>query len=349
VLWHDRGVPANPPADDAARSARARRAARRRDSADERRQPPYDEAWGAAGFDDARGYGDDARGYGDDAGPAGDTPDAGPARVRRLLSAAIGGFALLLTVGLVFGAVTTRISYAVVVFGVQALFVFVWTVAARPPAPRVVAGVGLAAAVAADVAAVLVRPASLAPLAYVTAAAFVVGVIGQLSRPAGRVRVTESLASTLTVSVGVVAFAMLVVLTKHPRGTQSIVACFVAAGLALAVARLTDTVAALPRVAPQVPRGGLGVVLGAMAGTGAAALAGAYLDGLEVQPTALAGLLTAMVALMVDLSVAYSEAGRPAIVEDSAVGAARHMQGPLGGFALAAPVVYVASVLLVMS
>src|SRR5205807_274453 len=135
------------------------------------------------------------------------------APVHRLLSVATAGLAFLLTVGLVLGAMITHTSYAVVVFGVQVLFVLAWTVASRPPAPWVVAGVALAAAAGADIAAIWVRPASLAPLAYVTAAAFVAGVVGQLTRPAGRVRVTESLGSTLAEVVGVVAFATLVVLS----------------------------------------------------------------------------------------------------------------------------------------
>src|SRR6266508_3969072 len=224
-----------------------------------------------------------------------------------------------------------------------------WTVASRPPAPWVVAAVGLGAAIGADAAAAWVRPASLAPLAYVTAAAFIAGVLGQLSRPAGRVRVTESLASTLVVVLGVVAFATLVVLTRHPGGTQAIVACLVAAGVSLVVARLTDIVLPFPRLAPQVPRGGTGVVLGAMAGTAAAAVAGYYLQGLQTSQTAIAGLVTAVVAVVVDLSVGYAEASRQLAGETSALWLARNLQGPLGSFALAAPAVYAASALLLVS
>jgi hypothetical protein len=268
--------------------------------------------------------------------------------VRRLVSLTVAGFAGLLMVGLVMGAQTTRVSYAVVILGVQAVFVMAWTLASRPPAPRVVATVGLMAALVADGAAAWVRPASLTPLAYVTAAAFLAGVIGQLSRAAGRIRVTESLASTLVVVLGVVAFAMLVVLTRHPLGTQAIVACLAAAGVSLVVARLVDIVLPIPRLAPQVPRGGLGVVLGAMAGTAAAAAAGYYLAGLHTRETAIAGLITAVVAAVVDLSVGYADAGRQLAGETPALWLARHLQGPLGGFALAAPAVYVTSALLLV-
>lgn len=266
----------------------------------------------------------------------------------RLLSLAVAGFAAVVTLALVFGAMITHGAYAVVIFGVQVLFVLAWTIASRPPAPRIVAGVGLAASAAADIAAVWIDPASLAPLAYVTAGAFVAGVVGQLSRSAGRVRVTESLGSTLAVVVGVVALAALVVLSRHPRGTQSIVACLSAAGVAVIVARLTDVVAPTPRIALQVPRGGAGVVLGAMLGTGAAALAGSVIDGLTIGSAAAAGLVTALVAVVVDLSVGYAEAGRSIAGEPPALWAARQAQGPLAAFALAAPAAYAASALLLL-
>jgi hypothetical protein len=258
----------------------------------------------------------------------------------------IAGFTALLTLVLTLGAMIPTGLYAVVVLGVQVLYAVTWIITSRPPAPRIVAGVGLAAAAAADLAAASVDPASLAPLAYVTAAALVASVVGQLIRPAGRERVTESLGSTLVVVVGVVALGSLVVLSRHPRGTQSVVACLGAAGLAIMVARLTDTVAPRPRLAPQVPRGGAGVLLGLLAGTAAAAGAGSLAAGLSVGAAATAGLVTALVAVVVDLSVDYAEAGRRLAGDPPAPGLAVLMQGPLAAFALAAPVAYTASALL---
>jgi hypothetical protein len=127
------------------------------------------------------------------------------------------------------------------------------------------------------------------------------------------------------------------------------VACLAAAGVALVVARLTDIVVPLPRLAPQVPRGGTGVVLGAMVGTGVAALAGALIDGLAVGPAAMAGLVTAVVAVVVDLSVEYAETGRRLAGEPPAQWLARHFQGPVAAFALAAPAAYAASALLLLN
>jgi hypothetical protein len=274
------------------------------------------------------------------------TPSGSVPATPRTVALATAGISALLTFALAIGAMISHASYAVAVLAVQVLFVLAWTVATRPPAPRVVAGVGLAAAAAADLAAILADPVSLAPLAYVTAGAFVAGVVGQLTRPAGRVRVTESLGSTLAVTVGVVAFSSLVVLSRHPGGTQALMAGVLAAGVAVVVARLVDVVAPYPRLAPQVPRGGAGVVAGAMLGTGVAALAGALLDGLSTGPTAVAGLVAALVAVVVDLSIGYADAGRELAGEPPALWLARHMQGPLAAFALAAPAVYTATLLL---
>ena len=270
------------------------------------------------------------------------------APVRRLLSLSVALFAALLGFGLLAGALTLPGSYGFVIFGVQLFFVLAWTVALRPPGPWVVAVVGLAAAAGADLAAVLPANASLAPLGYVTVAGFVFGVLGQLLRGAGRQGVTESLGATLAVVVGVVAFASLLVLDRHPLGTRSIVACLSAAAVALVVARLADVVLPVPRTSPQVPRGTIGVILGAMAGTAAAGAAGLVLAGLNPEKTAIAGLVTAMAAIMADLAVSYAEADRELGGEPSALWIARHMQGPLGGFALAAPAAYILSVMVLV-
>lgn len=275
-----------------------------------------------------------------------DLPPSPFVPVRRFLSLLIGVFALLAALALVVSAHANHTSHAMVVCGAQLLFVVVWVIASRPPAPRVVAGVGVIVAIGADIAAVMVTNASLEPLAYITAAGFVVAVIGQLIRPAGRIRVTESLGSSLVIVVGVVALGTLIELTRHAKGAQALTACIGAAGVAIAVARLVDAIAPVPRVAQQVPRGGIGIVLGAMAGTAYAAGAGYYLAGLETNWAPVAGLVTALVAVMADLSVGYAEASRHLDGQPPTMWLARHMQGPLGGIAFASPVAYAASVLL---
>jgi hypothetical protein len=274
--------------------------------------------------------------------------DAEVVPIRRLLSMAIAGFAALLGVGLVFGAHTSgpgnaRIPFAVVVFGVQLLFILAWTMATRPPALLLVAGVAVAVAAGADVAAVLSQIAGLAPLGYVAVAGFVAGVVGQLVRPADRTRVTESLGTTLLIVVGVVAFGTLIVLSRVPLGTQAIFVCLTATAVSLTVARLTDALIPWPRLAPQVPRGAAGVVIGAMCGTLSAGLVGVRLVGFTPTSAAVVGLVTAVVAALADLACGYAEAGRLMAGDPPTMWVARHMQGPIGGFALAAPAAYAMS------
>jgi hypothetical protein len=269
--------------------------------------------------------------------------------VNRLLSLAIAGFAAVLAVGLIFGALTAgvglaRVPYAVVILGVQTLFLLAFTVALRPPGMREVAVVGMIAAVAADVAAVVPPRASIAPLGIVAAGGFVAAVVAQLVRRDGRVRATESLGSSLVIVVGVVSLASLVVLTRLPSGTQAIIICLAAAGVALVVARVADTAWPWPRMAPQVPRGALGVVLGSMIGAVVAAVLGSYVRGFTPTSGALIGVATAVAAVLADLSVGYAEAGLRIAGELPTLWIARHMQGPLAGFALAAPLAYAMSV-----
>jgi hypothetical protein len=271
------------------------------------------------------------------------------ARARPLRSLSVAGFAALLGLALVLGAQLTPGSFSFVIFAIQVLFVLVWTVALRPPGARVVAGVGLGAAAAADLAVAWPDRATLAPLAFVTAAAVIAGVVGQLARGAARQSPTESLGATLTVVVGVIALAALVVLNRHPLGTQSIVACLAAAGAALIVAHLFDIVLPRPRTSTQVARGSIGVVAGAMAGTVTGALASTYLVGLHPGSTAVAALVTAMVAVMADLAVSYADASRELEEAPTAWWFVRHLQGPLGGYALAGTAAYVMSVMLLVT
>ena len=102
----------------------------------------------------------------------------------------------------------------------------------------------------------------------------------------------------------------------------------------------------LPRLAPQVPRGSTGVVAGAMAGTAAAAIIGSAVDGLTTIEGAIAGMVAVLVAVVVDLGTGYAEAGRRLEGEAPFMWLARHMQGPLGAFAFAAPASYVVGVIL---
>jgi hypothetical protein len=226
------------------------------------------------------------------------------------------------------------------------LFILAWTVASRPPSPWVVAIVGLLTAIGTAAAVEHPVQASLAPLGYVIAGGFIAAVVGQLALRGGRAGVTESLGVTVVVVVGVTAFGAYGVLARQPLGDQVLLASLAATGVGLAVARFCDVVVPNPRIAPEVPRGSTGIVAGAMAGTAAAAVAGVLVDGLSTLQGAIAGMVAVIVSLVVDLGTGYAEAGRKLEGDVPFMWLARHMQGPLGAFAFAAPVSYVVGLIL---
>jgi hypothetical protein len=209
-----------------------------------------------------------------------------------------------------------------------------------------VAVVGLLTAAASCVAVNLPVQASLAPVGYVVAGGFGAAVVGQLTQRGGRAGVTESLGAGMVVVVGVSAFAAFAVLSRQPLGDQVLLAGLVAVGVGLFAARVCDVIAPSPRIAPQVPRGSTGVIAGAMAGTAAAAVAGALVDGMGTLEGALAGMAAVLIAVVVDLGTGYAEAGRVLEGDAPFMWLARHMQGPLGAFAFAAPACYVVGVIL---
>lgn len=340
-IWHHRGVSSEPLGRPGGRDEQRRRAAeiaRDEEPATGRRR----RAPGEKGFDSA---------FGGQASSVADRQEiitVPVAPTSRLVSISIAGFAGLLGLALVLSAYTVPRSYALVIFVVQVLFVTVWTVSTRPPAPGVVAGVGLVAAAVADVMVGWPTHATIAPLGYVTVGAFVLGMIGQLLRRDGRTRVTESVGATLSVVLGVVAFAMLIVLRRHDLGKESIAACLAAATVGIVVARSLDVILPFPRTTPQVARGTIGILVGAMAGTVAAAVVASGLVGMHPSRTVIAGLVTAVVAVLADLGVNYAEASREIDGDVGSLWLVRHMQGPLGAFALVVPVAYAMSVMVLV-
>jgi hypothetical protein len=211
----------------------------------------------------------------------------------------------------------------------------------RPPAPMAVAGVCVIAGLVADYEAVTGAVARVVPLVYVACAAFVAALVTQGVRAADRQRARDSLGATLVLVLGVAAFASLIVLTRKPIGTQAVLVCLAAAGVAVVVARLTDAVVAKPRIAGQVPRGAAGIVAGAMLGTLAAAGLGSVLV-LPFTPAkgAVLGVVAAGLAVLVDLAVDYAEAGHSTDGGAPVLWPARHMHGPLAAFAAVAPAAY---------
>jgi hypothetical protein len=258
----------------------------------------------------------------------------------------IAAFSLLLGFGLIIGSQATQTGFTIVILGTQALFVLAWTVASRPPSPRVVLIVGGLTAVASAFAVDLPIEASLTPLGYVIVGAFGASVVGQLALRGGRAGVTESLGVTSTVVVGVCALSAVGVLARQPLGDQVLQAGLSAVAVGLAVARICDVVWAMPRIAPQVPRGSTGVIAGAMVGTASAAATGWQVEGLTTLQAAVVGMVAVLVAIVVDLGTGYAEADRHLEGQVPFLWLARHMQGPLGAFAFAAPACYIIGVIL---
>jgi hypothetical protein len=269
--------------------------------------------------------------------------------VRPALSAAIAAFAALVGIGLVFGAQSTspgaRVPFALVLAGVQVLYVLAWLMATRPPVPLVVGAICLAVAGWSDLHAVRSAEPGLGRLALIALAGVAAAVVAQAVRPDDRRRISESLRATLLLVVGVVAIASLIMLSRVPLGTQVIFLGVTASAVALMVARLTDAVYPKPRLAPQVPRGASGVIFGAMVGTLLSAVLGSFLYTFSPSSAAVVGLVTAVAAVLADLAADFAEAGRQMAGDPPTLWVARHMQGPLGGFALAAPAAYVMTVL----
>ncbi|GIF65001.1 hypothetical protein Ais01nite_30360 [Asanoa ishikariensis] len=252
-------------------------------------------------------------------------------------------------IGLIFGAQSSspgaRVPFALMLAGVQVLFVLAWLMATRPPALLAVGGVCLVVAGWSDLHAVRAAEPGLGTLGLIGLAGVAVAVVSQAIRSDDRRRISESLRSTLVLVLGMVAFASLVMLSRIPLGTQVILLCVTASAVALMVARIADAVYPNPRLAPQVPRGASGVIFGAMAGTLLSAVIGSYLFTFSPSSAAVVGLVAAVFAVLADLAADYSEAGRQMAGDRPTLWVARHMQGPLGGFALAAPAAYAMTVL----
>jgi hypothetical protein len=183
--------------------------------------------------------------------------------------------------------------------------------------------------------------ARLLPMLWIVLGALAVALIVQAIRAGDRHEIRDHLGSTILLVLGTVVFATLITLTRKPLGTQVIGVCLAAAAVALVVARLTDAVFPKPRIAPQVPRGATGIIVGAMLGTlGAAGLGSVLVLPFTPAKGAVLGLVAAGLAALLDLAVNYAEAGRHLAGEAPTFWLARHMQGPLGAFALAAPAAY---------
>ena len=133
---------------------------------------------------------------------------------------------------------------------------------------------------------------------------------------------------------------------RQPLGSESIAACLTAATVAIVVARAARRRASRSRAPPHRWRAGRSASSRARWRARSQPRSSRPASrGCTRRTRVIAGLITAVAAVLADLGVGYAEASREIEGEVSSLWIVRHMQGPLGAFALAAPVAYAMSVM----
>ncbi len=260
-------------------------------------------------------------GNGDDVGatrwvpPGEQVARLGRAAARRmhLLAAAVAAATgLVLGVGAVIGrpGVVATIALA------QMVLAPVWMLGTDRPGRIGGLLIGLGAAAAGDVALLVRDRTSPAVLLGVLGLALPAMVVHQLARGVVRVRVTESVAAAAVLVAAEVGLCMPIALARADDGHRLVGTVVLAATAGLTVARLTDALVPVPRVADGVPYGLGAVLLAAVAG----AAAGAATAGGPLTATAgggvgaLVGAVAALVAVGVGfLTLALPDRPRPPV------------------------------------
>jgi len=184
--------------------------------------------------------------------------------------------------------------------------------------------VGAVVAVAADVAVWLDdEPPSIAPVAAVVGASFLLGAAQQLARRDGRDGLTLSLAATTSLGALVAAMAAWPVLERLPDGE----AIVTVAALSVVASSLARLVAAMPVAAVMAPALGFisGLVLGGL------------VDGVTVPVGAAIGVTVSLPVLVADVIARRDP--RP-VVSESGGGLGTWPAAAVWPFALAAPLAY---------
>ena len=213
-------------------------------------------------------------------------------------AAALLGLAEVGTVALVAGLLV-----------LQVLLVVSLLVLLDGPAAAGMLVIAAAATVGAD-AVVLLDDGRVAGLAGVAALSLVAGLLHQLARR-HRTRVTESLADTMLLVVLSSCAACLPAALQLTHGPASVRSGLAAAGTALLVGRLTDSVVRRPVVTVGTTRGWPGLVTGLVAGAAAGVLVSA--SGWSAGRAAAVGLVAAAVAVVGDLLVELVRAELPEV------------------------------------
>lgn len=164
--------------------------------------------------------------------------------------------------------------------------------------------VGAAAAVGADLAMLLPGRVRLDGLLVVLGPAFLVSVLHQMTRRAPRRYLVASLAGVLLLVSCVCALAVLLMVGRTAGGSRAVVTAALAVGAALTAAHLVDLLLPWPAIAPGVPRGLLGVVIGVLAAVAVSLL---RRDGgpVSVLTAATSGAALGAVAVLMGLGASY--------------------------------------------
>jgi hypothetical protein len=214
------------------------------------------------------------------------------------------------------GAVAGRPGVLVTVALAQAVLAPVWMLGTDRPGRIGGVLIGLAAAAAGDLALVLQDRTSPAVLLGVLGLALPAMVVHQLVRGVVRVRVTESVAAVALLVGAEVAACLPVALARADDGHRLVGTVVLGATAGLALARLTDALAPVPRIAAGVPYGLGAVVLAAVAGAaaGATAAGGPLGAGAGAGVGALVGAVAALVSVGVGFVVlALPDRPRPLV------------------------------------
>jgi hypothetical protein len=226
----------------------------------------------------------------------------GRARVEQVAAA---GIAVAAAAALALSAQFGRPGLASGLAVLQALLVVAWVVGTGLPGRIGGLLIGAGAAAGADAALLIRQPATLAALLVVLGLAVPALLVHQLSRGVVRVRVTESLSGVTLLCTAVAALAAHIALVRAVDGPRLVSATVLAAGLALVVGHLVDTVLPVPRLSQEVPHGllgvGLAVGVGALVGAGHAYGA----PRIDLAGGALLGAVVAAVAALVAVGVGY--------------------------------------------
>jgi hypothetical protein len=165
-------------------------------------------------------------------------------------------------------------------------------------------GVGAAAAVAADLTLVLPERPELGGVLVVFGLGFVAVVLQQMFRRP-RTDLVSSLSGALLLICAVGALGALLLLGRAGADPGWARVAVLTVGTALVVGHLVDLVLPRPQLAPEVPRGLVGLLAAVVAGS-AVALAGSVLGELTGAATALVfGGVLAAVAALVALAASY--------------------------------------------